>query len=100
MTEPAIAELQHEDDAVRVTLWRFPPSTETGWHIHEFDYVVVPVQGGTLTVETHGGGRAAYPIAAAVSYARPKCTEHNIINDTNAEIAFVEIELKASAAPK
>lgn len=100
MTKPAIAELQHEDDAVRVTLWRFPPSTETGWHVHGYDYVVVPVKGGTLTVETHDHGRAAYPISSAVSYARPKCTEHNIINDTDAEISFVEIELKASAVPK
>lgn len=31
MAKPAIAELQHEDDAVRVTLWRFAPFTETGW---------------------------------------------------------------------
>ncbi len=99
MVKPAIAELQHEDDAVRVTLWRFAPFTETGWHVHEYDYVVVPVQGGTLTVETHDGGRAEYPIQTAVSYARPRCTEHNIINDTDAEIAFVEIELKASAKP-
>ncbi|MCO5144997.1 MAG: cupin domain-containing protein [Aquamicrobium sp.] len=98
MAKPAVAELQHEDEAVRVTLWRFAPSTETGWHVHEYDYVVVPVQGGTLTVESHAGGRAAYPIRTAVSYARPKGTEHNIINDTDAEIAFVEIELKASAA--
>lgn len=97
MTAPATSELQHDDRNVRVTLWRFPPGTETGWHVHEFDYVVVPVQGGSLTVETRDGGRAAYPIRTAASYARGKGTEHNILNETDAEIAFVEIELKAAA---
>ena len=96
MTARAVAELQHENRDVRVTLWRFAPGTETGWHVHEFDYVVVPVQGGSLTVETTGG-RAAYPIHTAESYARPKGTEHNIINETESEIAFVEIELKTAA---
>lgn len=95
MTAPAVAELQHENRDVRVTLWRFAPGTETGWHVHEFDYVVVPVQGGSLTVETTAG-RAAYPIHTAQSYARPKGTEHNIVNETASEIAFVEIELKTA----
>jgi len=97
MTASAVAEPQHEDHSVRVTLWRFPPGTETGWHVHEYDYVVVPVAGGSLTVETRTGGRAAYPIRTAVSHARPRGTEHNILNETDAEIAFVEIELKAAA---
>lgn len=93
MPKNAIGEPQHEDARTRVTLWRFPPGTETGWHVHELDYVVVPVKGGTLTVEDRDG-RRAYPITSAASYARPKGVEHNIINDTDAEIAFVEIELK------
>lgn len=97
MAAPAVAELQHEDHNVRVTLWRFAPGTETGWHVHEFDYVVVPVQGGALTVETTAG-RTAYPIHTARSYARSKGTEHNIVNDTAAEIAFIEIELKTAVA--
>lgn len=94
MPTGAIAEKQHEDARTRVTLWRFPPSSETGWHVHEYDYVVVPVKGGDLTVEDDKG-RRVYPIATAASYARPKGVEHNILNETDAEIAFVEIELKA-----
>ena len=55
MAKPAVAELQHEDEAVRVTLWRFASSTETGWHVHEYDYVVVPVQGGSVHAVNVGG---------------------------------------------
>ncbi len=93
MCDNALGRLQHEDARTRVTLWRFPPNSQTGWHVHEYDYVIVPVQGGMLTVET-AGGRADYPIETGASYARPKGVEHNIINATTAAIAFVEIELK------
>lgn len=89
---PAVSEVQVEQPGLRVTLWRFPPGSETGWHRHGVPYVVVPVQGGTLTVEDADGARA-YPIATGRSYARPAGVEHNIANDSGAEIAFVEIEL-------
>lgn len=91
----AIAEQQVSEPTLRVTLWRFPPGSETGWHRHEAPYVVVPVKGGTLTVEQTREGQDAtpYPIETARSYARPAGVEHNIANDTDAEIAFVEIEM-------
>ena len=50
--------------------------------------------GGTLTVEDADGSRA-YPIETGESYARLAGVEHNIRNDTDAEIAFVELERKA-----
>lgn len=96
--EPATATVQHEDDRVRVTLWHFPPGTETGWHVHPHDYVVVPVEGGMLTVEDRTG-RRDYPIATGQSYARPEGVDHNIVNATDSPIAFVEIELKERHAP-
>lgn len=95
MSGSAIGEIQQDDERLRVTLWRFPPGTETGWHVHGHDYVVVPVLGGTLTVEDKSG-RRAYPIETGKSYSRPTGVEHNIINETDSEIAFVEIELKSS----
>ncbi len=93
---PAIATVQHEDDRMRVTLWRFPPGSETGWHLHPHDYVVVPVEGGMLTVEDRNG-RRDYPIVTGQSYARSEGVEHNIINATDSPIAFVEVELKENA---
>lgn len=94
MTGQAISTLQHEDARLRVTLWEFPPSSETGWHRHEYDYVVVPVQGGVLTVETSESASVPYPITSGQSYARPHGVEHNISNGTDQPISFVEVELK------
>ena len=40
-----------DDDRVRVTTWTFESAgTATGRHRHEFDYVIVPITGGTFTV--------------------------------------------------
>ena len=57
----AFHEVQLDDDEMRVTLWRFAPGTETGWHVHGLRYLVVPVIGGPLTVED-GKGSRTYPI--------------------------------------
>jgi hypothetical protein len=41
-----------------------------------------------------GSGSRTYPIETGKSYSRGSGVEHNIANDTDREIAFVEIELK------
>src|SRR5712672_2522763 len=38
----AVATIKIEEPHVRVTEFRFAPGAETGWHRHEYDYVVVP----------------------------------------------------------
>jgi len=92
----ALSEVQRDDETLRVTLWRFPPGSETGWHRHGLPYLVVPVEGGSLTVEDQAG-RRAHPIESGKSYSRPAGVEHNIANDTAADIAFVEIEFRQPA---
>ena len=47
MTTAAVPTLQIDNDRVRVIEWRFPPGASTGWHRHEYDYVVVPMTTGT-----------------------------------------------------
>ena len=40
-----------DDDQVRVTTWTFDgEGAATGPHLHEYDYVVVPITGGRFTV--------------------------------------------------
>ncbi len=41
-----------DNETVAVTEWRFPVGAETGWHVHGYDYVVVPQTDGTLLLET------------------------------------------------
>ena len=44
-----------DDDRVRVTALTFADGDETGDHRHEYDYLVVPVTGGTFTVIERDG---------------------------------------------
>ncbi|MEM8550823.1 MAG: cupin domain-containing protein [Pseudomonadota bacterium] len=90
----ATASIQIDAPHVRVTEYRFPPGTATGFHTHEFDYVVVPIVPGFLTMEEADGTRTQAELVFGQSYARPKGVTHDVINETTAEVAFVEIELK------
>jgi quercetin dioxygenase-like cupin family protein len=90
----ALASVQVDEPHVRVTEWRFQPNTATGWHRHEFDYVVVPVAPGTLTMVHPDGSRTTSELKLGQSYARPAGVEHDVVNESAAEVAFVEIELK------
>ncbi|GAA1497192.1 cupin domain-containing protein [Paeniglutamicibacter kerguelensis] len=90
---PAIATLQIDNERVRVTEWRFAPGTETGWHVHPTDYVVVPMTTGELVLETREGV-VVNELTAGVSYTRVAGNEHNVVNAADTEFVFVEIELK------
>lgn len=89
----AVATLQVDNDTVRVTEWRFAPGAETGWHRHEYDYVVVPITDGLLVLDTPDG-RVEAELKAGVSYARPVGVEHNVTNGGAGELAFIEVEIK------
>lgn len=90
----AIPTVHIDNDYTRVIRWTFPPGSETGWHRHEYNYVVVPVTDGTLTIETRDGKRHAAALTAELPYTRTEGVEHNVINESDAEIAFIEIEMK------
>ena len=94
MLSPAIPTVQIDTAEVRVTEWRLPPGTATGPHRHAYDYVVVPMTGGTLTIVA-GDTRSASALAAGRSYFRKAGVEHDVLNETSREIVFVEIELTA-----
>ena len=91
---PAIPTVQVDDERVRVTEWRIPTGAATGWHRHEMAYVVVPIQGGRLKIATASGDVAA-EMAAGQAYSRPLGVEHNVINDDDHDIVFIEVEVKA-----
>jgi len=91
---PAVATVQVDNAEVRVTRWHFPPRTETGWHKHGLDYVVVPTLPGTLTIVGTDGGRRDYDYVPGESYHRTRGAEHNVVNLSDGTVEFVEIELK------
>jgi beta-alanine degradation protein BauB len=90
----AKSEVQVDTKEVRVTQWRLAPGSATGHHIHEMDYVVVPVTAGELTIVAPDGERSKAPIGVGKSYFRKAGVEHDVLNETAAEIVFLEVELK------
>lgn len=94
MADQARATQQIDNERVRVTEWRFAVGEETGWHRHEFDYVVVPIATGELEVES-ASGTVRSPLTLGVPYFRQAGAEHNVKNGNDYEFAFVEIELKS-----
>ena len=90
---PAERSLQIDNPTVRVTQWRFTPGASTGHHRHEYDYVVVPLTTGRLLIRSEQG-EAPGELVAGQAYSRPAGVEHEVVNDNQFEMAFVEIELK------
>lgn len=86
---------QVDNDRFVVTEWRFAPGAHTGWHRHAHDYVVVPMTTGRLLLETADGPTTA-ELTAGVSYAREAGVEHDVVNDSDGEFVFVELEVKTS----
>ena len=90
----AVATIQVDNDRVRVTEWRFAPGAETGEHVHQMDYVVVPVGNGRLKLISPQGEETFADLKLGVSYSRKAGVHHNVISANDFEFAFVEIELK------
>ncbi|MEM9564844.1 MAG: cupin domain-containing protein [Actinomycetota bacterium] len=91
--DPATPTVQLDDGTVRVTRWDFPPGTHTGEHVHQYDYVVIPLTGGVLTISMPDGEVVEAPLAIGASYARTAGVEHDVANLTDGVVSFVEIEL-------
>ncbi len=85
-----------DNERVRVTEWRFAPGAATGWHRHEYDYVVVPISTGKLKLETKDGEIVA-DLVTGVPYFRKAGIEHDVINANDFEFAFIETEIKPPA---
>ncbi len=92
---PAVSSKQLETDVVRVTRWDFAPYSETGWHIHDFDYIVVPTISGQLTITNPDGSSMKFDIFQGNSYSRKAGVEHNVQNLTYSKTSFLEIEFKS-----
>ena len=91
---PAEGTQQSDNPRVRVTRWHLPPGSETGHHVHEYDYVIVPVKAGTLTIILDDGLVTEAPLTAGQSYFREAGVSHNVTNRGATDIVFVEVEVK------
>ncbi len=86
-----------ENSRTRVTEWKFPKHGDnTGWHRHEFDYVVVPLFDGVLEIVDAAGDVARAEMRNGVPYFRERGVEHDVINGNDFACAFIEIEFLGS----
>ena len=94
MTQQAKPTQQVDDERVRVTRWDFAPGTETGFHVHEYPYVVTYLTEAKLKLVDSVGAESIVEMPAGGSYSRPKGIAHNVINVGSGPMAFVEVEIK------
>lgn len=95
-TVAAVPTVQIDNAAVRVTEWRFAPGATTGFHRHDYPYVVVPMTTGRLALRGPSGESVA-ELATGRPYFRDAGVEHDVRNANAFEFVFVEIELKTPA---
>ncbi len=83
-----------ENDRVRVTEWHFEKRGDnTGWHRHDYDYVVVPLFDGVLEIDIGGGEIVTAELKNGVPYYRELGVEHDVRNGNDFACAFIEVEL-------
>ena len=83
-----------DNDKVIVTEYRFPRDGDnTGWHRHALPYVVVPMLNGRLKLVATDGERFA-DMTAGVPYYRAAGVEHDVVNASGGEYAFLESEIR------
>jgi quercetin dioxygenase-like cupin family protein len=95
MTRPPCTATTLVDDArVRVTRFDFAPGAETGWHVHGHDYVITALSDCHMLLEEPGGAVRRVTVPAGAAYRRDRGVEHNVVNDGDRAMSFVEVELK------
>ncbi len=92
--EKAVPVDRVENEQVRVIEWQFQSGAETGFHRHEYDYVIVPLTDGRLRLVDAEGKEHSAELESGVAYFRKAGVEHNVQNAGDGYLAFVEVELK------
>ena len=91
----AKANFQIDNERIRVTEYSFNNNEETGFHVHQCDYIVVPQTNGQLLLIDEKGVETNATLLKGQSYYRQAGVSHNVINNGDAELVFIEIEIKA-----
>ena len=90
----ANAKVLVKNDKVIVTEWSFEIGDSTGHHIHQYNYVVVPMLDGELKIINHDGVETISKLKQGGSYFREKGVNHNVLNNNDFIYKFIEIEFK------
>ena len=83
-----------DEQTVRVTRFDFEPNQETGWHVHEYDYVITAITNCYMILQNPDGTKTTAEITEGNAYKRDAGVRHNVINASAKRMSFIEIELK------
>ena len=91
----AKANIQIDNERVRVTEYSFNKNEETGFHVHQWDYVVIPQTDGLLLLINDNDVETTATLVKGQPYYREAGISHNVINNGKEKLVFMEIEIKA-----
>ena len=83
-----------EDDKTLITHWVIKPGEQTGWHLHNHDYVTIQQSYGTLYLEHSDGAIREVKYSPGTTRSVKAPVEHNAINIGDVNIEVIEIEYK------
>ena len=93
MSDQATCELLSDDTRTKVWRWSFESGQTTGMHIHEFDYIAIPITGGEFTATLDSGEVLEFKQDAGTPYQRSAGVRHNVRFVGEGKASFVEVEL-------
>ena len=92
-TGTAFVELVEDNPTVRIVRYTLTEGSSTGWHRHDFDYVIVPYCDCRVRVDTADASVEA-EMRRDLPYFREKGVRHNVTSLMQGQVSFLEIEIK------
>ena len=90
----AKSNLMIDNSKTRVTMWSFEIDDETGQHIHEYDYVIVPMLDGALKIVDKDGSVSISNLKKGECYFREKGVIIMLLITINFPTALLKLKLK------
>ena len=87
--------IQIDNERIRVTEYSFNKGDETGFHKHQWDYVVIPQTNGKLLLVDDNKVETTATLLKGEPYYRKAGMSHNVINNGKEKLVFIELEIKA-----
>ena len=84
-----------ENDKVKIWNLIVEPGEASSWHLHERDYVTVPVEGKALTAEFEDGSTRESSVVVGTTWTyHGEHRVHRVVNNTDTRYVNVLVELK------
>ena len=83
-----------DNDRTRITHWVIKPGQQTGWHLHDHDYVTIQESEGVLFLEYSDGSDRTVNYVPGTASSASAPVEHNAMNIGDVDIVVTEIEYK------